>query len=418
MKNLLMIAFHFPPMAGSGYLRTLKFCSYLPQGHWTPHVLTVKESAYHTRDMSMVAQIPSATSVTRTISLNTRTHLSIRGKYPSILTIPDPCVGWLPFAVLSGTRVIRRERIRALYSTSPIPTAHLIGLVLKRLTRLPWIADFRDPWVETETSEHRGRLQTTMDRRLERIVVRNADRVVATTESLRQQIAERHKDLDPDRFVTIHNGYDHSDFEQLPSRQPEPGRPFTLLHAGMVNGTYRNPEPLVLALKSLLEEGKIRRGDIVLRFLGSEKYLRGERFQSTLRAHGLEDMVEITGHVGYEQCLRELACSQVLLLLQGGSDTRTLIPAKAFEYLRIGRPILALTLEGETASLVRRFHAGLVVPPDDATAAKNAIFELYSRHKNGDLQVSIDEDQLREYSREALTRKLVHTLNEVAGNKP
>ena len=41
------------------------------------------------------------------------------------------------------------------------------------------------------------------------------------------------------------------------------------------------------------------------------------------------------------------------------------IPGKTYEYLRAGRPILALTPEGALANLLRRIGGGLVVSPSD-----------------------------------------------------
>ena len=47
MKRVLMIAFHFPPLAGSsGIQRTLRFARHLPQFGWEPLVLTAHPRAY------------------------------------------------------------------------------------------------------------------------------------------------------------------------------------------------------------------------------------------------------------------------------------------------------------------------------------------------------------------------------------
>ena len=46
MKRVLMVAYHFPPLAGSsGVQRTLRFVQQLPQHGWEPLVLTVQSLA-------------------------------------------------------------------------------------------------------------------------------------------------------------------------------------------------------------------------------------------------------------------------------------------------------------------------------------------------------------------------------------
>src|SRR2546426_2296446 len=124
-----MIAYHFPPEgSSSGVLRTLKFSKYLPEFGWRPHVLTLKEEFYLRRDEELARDIPSDVVVHRTNALDPRFSCSL----------PDRFAGWVPFGVLEGKRVSRRQKIDAIFSTSPLPSAHLIALLLKRSLGYPW----------------------------------------------------------------------------------------------------------------------------------------------------------------------------------------------------------------------------------------------------------------------------------------
>ena len=62
-------------------------------------------------------------------------------------------MSWWFAAVTRGLAAVRRRRPAAIFSTYPIATAHLIALTLARLTRLPWIADFRDPMIDDDYPE-------------------------------------------------------------------------------------------------------------------------------------------------------------------------------------------------------------------------------------------------------------------------
>jgi len=113
-NRVLMIAYHFPPLRGSsGIQRTLRFCRYLPEFGWNPVVLTAHPRAYDDVDMASVREIPAGVAVHRAFALNTARHLSIRGRYPALLALPDRWSSWFAGAVTSGLVLIRRDELAA-----------------------------------------------------------------------------------------------------------------------------------------------------------------------------------------------------------------------------------------------------------------------------------------------------------------
>ena len=149
MKRLLMIAYHFPPLAGSsGIQRTLRFVQHLPKFGWEPMVLSAHPRAYERTSDDLMADIPEGAIVRRAFALDTARHLSIAGRYIGAMARPDRWVSWKIGAVHEGMRLIRQFRPQAIWSTYPIATAHLIGAELQKRSGLPWIADFRDPMVQ------------------------------------------------------------------------------------------------------------------------------------------------------------------------------------------------------------------------------------------------------------------------------
>ena len=351
MNRVLMIAFHYPPCSqSSGIHRTLKFSRYLPKTGWNPIILSAHPRAYESRSDDQLPDIPSDVSVTRAFAFDTSRSLAVRGFYPRWMALPDRFVSWWLGAVPAGLSLIRRHRPDAIWSTYPIATAHLIGLTLHRLTGLPWVADFRDSMVE-EGYPH-DRVQRRMFIWIERQAMTYASRVVFTAESTRRMYRKRYPSLSAERCLLIPNGYDEEDFAHLrPSVQPagDVDRPLQLVHTGVIYPEERDPTAFFSALSRLKRDGRIdaKSVRIDLRASGFE-----ERYSRALRQLGIDDFVHLSPHLPYRQTLQECVDADALLLLQGASCNHQ-IPAKAYEYLRAQRPILALTSEGgDTAALL------------------------------------------------------------------
>jgi glycosyltransferase involved in cell wall biosynthesis len=404
-----MIAFHYPPeMSSSGVLRTLKFSKYLPEFGWQPTILTVDPKYYEAPQMKLMEQIPSAVSVCRTRAIDMKKTFSVKGKYLRAWTTPDRFIGWLPFAVHAGLKFIKREKIDMIFSTSPLATSHLIAYTLKKLTKLPWVADFRDPWTEPELEADRDAFRFRLQMRLERAVVSRADRLVFTTGYLRDYVLGHHDSRLSAKAVVIPNGYDEEDFGAPPQSAP-PAGPIRILHTGLVDQHYRSPMSLFQAIADLVRAGELDHRAITIDFGGGGAYLESSEFKESISKLGLSEQVRVLGRMGYQECLDEQRRSDWLLLLQCGDDTRTLIPAKAFEYLRVARPILAITPAGATSELFARVGGAVVVHPGDKTGMEDAVRRIV-RH---DCSLAVCPDELRKFERKNLTEQLARAFTTV-----
>lgn len=412
-KHLLMLSFYFPPdNSSSGMLRPLKFAKYLPEFGWNPAVLTVKETHYENCDSNLLREIPPDVKVWRTRALNARRFLSLYGKHLRLFSIPDPYVGWLPFALIAGLRIIRKEGIQALYSTSPLATTHLIASGLQFFTGLPWVADFRDPWTEPELVKDPGAPLFRFECALERMVLRRANRILFTTERLCEQVLARYPHLPRKKCAVIPNGYDEQDFGRVPGSPPGEG-PIRILHAGLVNDTYRSPRSLLEAVAAVLHAGEVPERGLQLEFLGGGEYTESSQFRELVTELGLQKIVRVSGRVGYEESLSRQALSHVLLLLQCGEDTRSLIPAKVFEYLRIGRPILALVLPGATWDLLAEAGGASTADPTDRDQVREALRDVLSMAEGRRPMDRAVPQVLEKYGRRNLTSRLAVLLNEL-----
>lgn len=411
VKRVLMIAFHFPPLRGSsGIQRTLKFAQYLPSFGWLPVVLSAHPRAYPLRGDDQLPDIPAEVVVKRAFALDTSRHLSFKNRYPGFLALPDRWASWLLGAVPAGLGLIRRYKPEAIWSTYPIPSAHLIGLVLHRLTGLPWIADFRDPM--TDVAYPSDPLLRRVYRWIEKTTVHNCARAVCTTPSTIEMFRKRFPDVPASRFVLLENGFDEENFAQAQDAAalPAPGGRFELIHSGVIYPSERDPIPLFDALAQLQADGHIAPASfrLVLRATGHDGYL-----QQLIDARGIGELVTLAPHVPYRVALAEMLGAGGLLVLQA-TNCNHQIPAKLYEYLRARRPILALTdPTGDTAATLRAAGIDTIAPLDTKDAIIEGMLRFLGLAKAGQAPIAGDE-AIDANSRRARSGVLARLLDAVA----
>jgi len=417
LGNVLIIAYHFPPQAGSsGLLRSLKYCRYLPEFGWRPAVLTPHPRAYDKIDEKSLNSIPKGVSVIRSFALDTKKHMGIGGRYLRYMALPDRWVSWVFGGVPTGLRAVRKHKTDVLYSTFPIMSAALIGLWLQRFTGLPWVLDLRDPMSQDDYPH--DPLVRRVWTFVERACMRRVSRVIFTAEATRRMYLERYPDLlKPEMCVLISNGYDEADFRDLevPAIAPVPaGRRIRLVHSGLIYPIERDPRPMFSAVGRLKKMGRLTadKVQIVFRAPGSE-----DLYRKLLAERDIEDLITLEPHMPYRQALQECAEADGLLLFQA-ADCDMQIPAKAYEYLRIGKPILALTTHtGDTAALLREVGGSTIVN----IASEDEIYEGLSSFIDA-LRVGThpvpDKHKIQRYTREAQTGQLAKILDELANQAP
>lgn len=397
--------------------RTLKFARYLPELGWDVEVLTVRASTYDVLDPSMLEQVPEQVAVHRTFCPNPSKHLSIGGRYPGIFDFLDRFAYWFPFGVWKGRQLLHQRRFDVIYSTSPTRTAHLIAGTLARRFGIPWVCDFRDPWLDPTTEPRMrqalaGNTRVKFLRARERNILRTATRVILNTAPAKSDLARRYAELDPDRFEVLPNGYDEADFTGVSAaRRTVPDGCLVLLHSGEIYPVTRDPYPLIDALASLVESGTIGANEVHLRFIGSGMALESESFRTWLAAHSMEQMVSIERRMAHEPCIAEMLAADVLLLLQCTVEANMQVPAKFYEYLRAGKPMLALApAASATAQLTAECRAGWVLDSQDVNGLRAALLEMIELHRKGALKS--DRPRATRFERRQLTGRLAAILEQ------
>ncbi|QSI78155.1 glycosyltransferase [Niveibacterium microcysteis] len=410
MRRVLMVAYHFPPLAGSsGIQRTLRFVQQLPQHGWEPIVLTANPLAYDQTSSDLLGEVPTSTPVHRAWALNTSKHLAIGGRYIASMARPDRWVSWRLAAVPLGMHLIRKYRPDVIWSTYPIATAHLIGARLAARSGVPWVADFRDPMAQSgypadpETWKQFKQIETE--------AVSRAAHSVFTTPGAADEYRRRYPNH-AGKIAVIENGYDESSFSAASNTSAalEPGK-FTLLHSGIVYPSERDPRPLFAALGRLKREGVMTAEHWSIRFRASDN---DAMLSELARKYDITDLIKLLPPIRYREALSEMLSADGLLVMQGrGCNAQ--IPAKAYEYIRARRPILALADPvGDTAGLLRNAGVQTLAALEDEHAVEGALRQFSELLRNGNASVASDM-VAQSHSRESRTLELARLFDQIVG---
>lgn len=411
MQRVLMIAYHFPPLAGSsGVQRTLRFVQQLPRHGWEPIVLTAHPRAYANSSDDLLAEIPAGAVVKRAFALDTARHLSLRGRYPARWALPDRWASWRFDAVRHGLRLVRELQPEVLWSTYPIATAHRIGAELQAATGLPWVADFRDPMVQGAYPACARTRAAYLA--IEQRAATSASACVFTTPGAARLYHERYRDGRA-RTAVIENGYDESSFANLPL-PPGGARDssaLVLLHSGAIYPSERDPTALFQAL-SALRDGGVAPAQLRIRFRAA---VHDEVLDELAARHGVAEYIETAPPLPYREALAEMTAAGALLVLQAANCNEQ-IPAKLYEYIRAGRPLVGLTdAAGDTAATLRASGAHYHAPLDDPASIAATLKRLLADHRAGTVRLP-DRAAARSCSREARTVELAKLLADCAAS--
>jgi glycosyltransferase involved in cell wall biosynthesis len=421
-KRVLIIAYYFPPLGMGGVQRTAKFVKYLPQFGWKPYVLTVKDVEYMAKDPSLLDEVSPKAQIIRTGSFDPLRILSLAKKVLgttegtraakdsigksrgfSWLFFPDNKVGWVPFAVRKAISLCRREKIDLIFSSSPPPSVHLVAYLIRRATGTPWVADFRDPWIGYKLEKPPTPLHLFFKRRLEKTIVSCADRVVTANPVIQTELKSAHPQAKS--IGLIDQGYDEEDFRELVSTTPDA---FTIGYLGTFSPDC-NPRPVLRALGELISKNLLPKDKVRFLQAGGSVHMDVRRLA---KEGGSSEVLETEGYLPHRQALARMAKASVLLLIT--CDDPRVFPAKVFEYLRLGKPILGIVPKGSRmAEFLRTLKAQAVVDTEDLEGIKQVLLAYFAEFQNGQMRPDMRDDSIKGFERRVLTGRLASLFDEV-----
>lgn len=422
-KKVLIIVYYFPPLGMGGVQRVTKFAKYLPLFGWKPLVLTVKNVEYMAQDPLLLEELSPEVKIVRTGSFDplrilyvwrrfwgkrkqkddsVLTSLGKRARLSSWLYFPDNKVGWIPNALIKGLALYRKEKFDLIFSTSPPPSLHLTGYLLKLLTKTPWIADFRDPWIGYKLETFPTPLHLFLKKKMEKFFLQHADKVIVANPVIKEGFQRKY--TDSGKIHLVEQGYDEEDFQNGTNQTPGI---FTLGYLGTFSPDC-NPEPVFAALGELISENKIPQDKIRLKHYGLPL---GIDLVALTEKYNLRNVAQSGGYLSHKEALNEMRRVSVSLLVT--SDDPSVFPAKVFEYLRLRKPIMGIVPpESQIARLLTETGAEKVVAPWDKDGIKNILLMFFDSYTKEQLGTEINSAIPDRYERKYLSQKLASIFDQ------
>lgn len=416
MRTLLLISRYFPPMFDVGGKRPFRFARYLHHHGWRTVVWTSQISEGRPVDPTPLSLPPDVRVVREYRSRWQRepkgrlsdgtcsTPVADRHERRAWFEIPvDRDIWWTPRMLYRLRRVVDVERPDAIFATSSPYSVLIAAALLKKTTGLPLCLDLRDPWTLNFLHKRRPAWVRRLDRAVEKGVFRVADRVVFTCKSAATAYREHYPNLPKEKFTTITNSFDPA---QRPARQTREG-PISLVHFGNCYGP-RRLTPVLEAIARLREQQRIEPEQIRVLNLGR---IAADDLDRAARL-GVADCLQHRPAVSYEDGLSLLAAADLQILLPYGEET-LFVPAKFYDYLLTGTPILCLAPPSELTEYVEATGSGQWTEAEDIEGIAGIIAKAIEARRSGSSRYTPQIDVIDRFSALQTTAKLAKLLNEL-----
>ena len=414
MKRVLFIAYHFPPLAGGGTFRSLKFVKYLPEFGWLPTVITTNTKNYWAYDEELLKEVPPEVKIIRAPEIDPfylqllLSKIGLGKLYQKIkdhFLIPDEKIGWIPFAYWKAARELKYQKYDLIFSTSPTPCAHIIALKLKKKFEIPWVADYRDLWtLNPEYPFLKNSKNFKRESQTEKIIAHLCNAQIHVTNGNLNNI-HNYFNLDTKYLKLIYNGYDPST-QVVPIEKKEKDY-LRFVYTGTFYGA-RNPIPILNAISEIVKIKPEISDSIRFQFIG----------KSDIDIDTKATNLEITNIISHTDNLLRSEIDNIyqktdvsVLIIPCGQNY--ILTSKIFDYLQIKKPILAIIPDGEAKEILQKSNLGYFADPNSPEDIKEQILNLYQLWKTDQLQVKPNIEYIQQFHRRKLTKQLASVFNSV-----
>ena len=413
MKNnkLLIISYYWPPSGGSGVQRWLNFSNSLVKKGWDITVFTAENANFPILDNELENSINQSIKVFRVPILeptslfkkNSSNNIKSSNIFQKIklwiranLFFPDSRMFWIKDVTKQATNYIKNNNIDCLITTAPPFSTHIIGLNIKKNTKIKWITDFRDPW--SDFFQFRLLPMSTYIRnkhlKFENKCLNNADSIITTSPSLTKKYS-----LINSCSYTLTNGF-NSFIENNETDK------FLIMYSGVMK-SVQNPKNFWKVLKEICLENENFSNDLLVRLIGDfdKEILNSNDLKP------IESKVKFEKYLDKSKLDIEMSKARVLILSSVNLDyVNNIIPGKLFYYFSFKRPIIAFSnLNSDVSDLINKTNSGLVFDYSNEIDLKNYILELYSNYKLK--KNNFKPKGLASFSYDNLSEKLDDLLN-------
>jgi glycosyltransferase involved in cell wall biosynthesis len=418
-KKVAIVTYYWPPSGGAGVHRWLDLSNYLIDFGYEVTVVTSKNPDYPLIDTALSNKVNKQLNVVQVAGFEPRNLIKnvqkkgkenldnslekpekqsffekfvvyVRGNF----FIPDARKSWAK-AVAKYLYNHRSQFDNSLLiTTGPPHSTHLIGLKWKKECTTPWIADFRDPWLEIEFF-HQLRLTQAAKKKhaiLEKKVLQSADLVTTVSPSW----AELFRSKGAQETAVLFNASDYRSSEKVFTKS------FAISYLGTLKSD-RIPHTLIQAIANKCKKDSAFSTALQLTFMGNIC----EDLHDVIAAADLTKKTFFSGYVEHQDALKEMERADLLLLLQNKSDKNASgrIPMKFFEYINTANPIaIFCDPKSDLAHLANGIPGCFCLDYDDEETTASALDKAYSYFQQ---QEAINRSaQIAPFSRKATADKL------------
>ena len=408
MKKILFPIYHFLPCATTHIHRLMRFLNYLADiGEYEITVLTVRNPDDIMYDETLIKKLNSGIQIIRTASLFFGIHnrTKIVAEYRrdkqsesrrksgkeifrtffrifirpilNMINTPDNCVGWLPFAIYRGRKLMHDNKYDMIFCTGPPFSNFILSAILKTdQTRL--VLDYRDPWKNNEYMEknYLFKWQHKISQKWEAYVLRRTNGIIANTKTMLDFISEQNKHVLTNLDIKTTVIYNGVSFRQSIKPVKSQNRKIMFLHSGRFHGAIRTPKFFMEAMRALIDQGKIAAGKIEAVFLGNLSPSDFDQFSHIQT----DDFCRFPGIVSHDENLRLINEADCLIVIGGnGPHDSIYVPSKIFEYLQTSNLILGLLPHGEAFDILENTGGAILTDTQHSASIQEAILEVIRR---------------------------------------
>jgi glycosyltransferase involved in cell wall biosynthesis len=427
--HVLLVTYYFPPAGGGGVQRVLSWCRHLADHDIDVTVVAPEEPHWVDQDTTLV--IPPTTRVIRTADPSPAAVIprdalaEVRGLrrlwrrltlQPRRFAVPDIHRRWRAPAVRAA--LTSGEQYDLVLSSSPPETTHLVARDIARKLGIPWIADYRDSWLDLphlRMSSMGVRWKHRRNVRLATKLMRDAAAAVTVSEPLAEDLRRRHPGLD---VTVIENGIETAEVTRAHTRAEgfrDRGR-FVIAYTGNFFGR-QSADSFIEGVERAIATHPDLEHDLLVRFVGGLKPHELER------AAALGDVFEHVRFLRHDDVLAQQRAADLLMLyVAPGRGSRGVFTGKVFEYVAARRPVLALAPSGNVAAALLDRAGSTVAPggarvdPDDAEAISSAILDAWRTWREHDQalpDIDVPADVLASIDRADGARRLAELMRRI-----
>ncbi len=381
-ENVLWIAFIFPPYGGTQGVWMRKYLEcLLAVPNTRADVLTIEPSSHFPQyDPSLTNGLDAYNLHVKRVNPGLFHRLKyvwnteqcpqqgIRAIAAKAVSVLSSTLWVIPAALwLLKTRLrYGGRRYKGIYTFIDPFSSLIVGAFAKLLFSGSWVVEYGDPWRVKPATLKKNIIVRFTGETIERLLLRQADKVIAKTESVAQIYSSLYPGISADKFMVLYGGIEWAVYDSIKARIKS--ERFLICHTGILYEDSVDPEPFFRAIRGLADEGV----EIDVLFLGEKSGI----IEDLIKSYRLGDRIQELGHKPYLEAAAYQKSADLLLAFSCLTPYKIL--SKLAPYVAARKPVLVIKelKVDPSGEFVEGNRRGLAVENSPETI-KEAILDVY-----------------------------------------